>query len=198
MQKLILGSFVTVISIAIALTTSVKSATAQVAGEYIDSSSPQTVEKISTNIVTFKDIKGESRNYYVPTWMLQKYDLKVGSTMNLYNRNVIQGIYRDTYIDVVSQGLPENKGSFMIDDNRRDCSLAFSPASAGIGLGKRVWYKPECCPSTIPVIGAMWFYQPREIVSIVTERRVISPPQQIIPPITPAPVPVKPPVQGLW
>ncbi len=198
MEKLILRSLVTVISIAIASTTLVKSVKAQVVGEYIDSTSPQMVEKISTNIVTFKDVKGESRNYYVPTWMFEKYDLKVGSMVNLYNRNVIQGIYRNSYIDIVSQGIPENKGAFMLDDSRRGCTLAQSPASAGIGSGRRVWYKPECCPSTIPVVGAMWSYKRREIATVIqTERQIIASPAPRIQ--TPEPVRTpEPPVQGLW
>jgi hypothetical protein len=192
MQKLISGCFIGMIAIA-AINPTVN---AQTAGEYIDSSSPQAIEKISGNIITFKDVKGDSRNYYVPTWMIDQYSLKVGTSMNLYNRNVIQGIYRGSYIDVVSQGLPANMESFAIHDTRKNCTLAESPASEGLGSGKRVWYKSECCPSTIPVVGAMWFYQRRAIVAIEpTERTVI--PTAFVP--TPVQQPIEqPPVPALW
>jgi hypothetical protein len=196
MQKIINGCFSTIVSVAIASTLSAYSVNAQTTGEYLDSSSPQTIEKISGNIVTFKDVKGESRNYYVPDWMFSNYNLKVGSAMNLYNRNVIQGIFRGSYIEIVSQGLPENMGAFAIHETRQRCTIEQSPASAGLASGKRVWYKSVCCPSTIPVVGAMWSYQAKEIVSIEPSIR------QTIPPAVPTPPPVtieRPtPVQGLW
>jgi hypothetical protein len=132
MKKTILSCFSTIISVVIASTASVLSVNAQTTGEYIDSSSAQTIEKISGNIVTFKDVKGESRNYYVDDWMFTNYNLKVGSSMNLYNRNVIQGIFRGSYIDVVSQGLPENMSAFAIHETRQKCTIEQSPASAGL------------------------------------------------------------------
>jgi hypothetical protein len=194
MSKIINHCISTVISIAIASTGSVLSANAQTTGEYLDSSSPQTIEKISGNIVTFKDVKGESRNYYVDDWMFSKYNLKVGSAMNLYNRNVIQGIFRGSYIEVVSQGLPENIGAFAIHETRQRCTIDQSPASAGLASGRRVWYKSVCCPSTIPVVGAMWSYQAREIVSV--ERSEVIRPAVSIPPAVTIERPA--PVQGLW
>jgi hypothetical protein len=192
MRQIIVGCFLSMISVAIAST---MSANAQTAGEYIDSSAPQAIEKISGNVVTFRDAAGGVRNYYVPDWMFEKYSLKVGSAMNLYNRNVIQGIYRNTYIDVVSDGLLENKGSFMIDDSRRGCTLSQSPASEGIGSGKRVWYKAVCCPSTIPVVGAMWSYQKREIVAVERSDRPILPAPILN---TPVIINEQPPVPALW
>ncbi len=158
-------------------------------GEFLDSTSPQVIQKISGNIVTFKDSQGTVRDYYVPTWMLTKYSLKEGTSATLYNRNVIQGSFKGSYIDVANSALPENTESFAIHDTRKNCTLRESPASIGLGSGKRVWYKEECCPSTLPVVGAMSFYQKREIVVERTERQVIPPAQ------TPAPV-YEEPVRG--
>ncbi len=202
MKKLVLGCFVAIASVVFTSTISAMSVKAEtigenrVTGEYIDSTSPQVIERIVDNIVTFRDVNRKSNNYYVPDWMFSKYDLKVGSSMHLYNRNVIQGVFRDTYIDVVSQGIPENISAFMISETRRFCTLNQSPASEGLGRGRRVWYKSVCCPSTIPVVGAMWFYQRREITAL----------EPSIPRVLPTPAPYvapimneKPtPVQGLW
>ncbi len=159
MQKLILSCLFTAFSIAIASTTSVTSVKAQTASEYLDSTSSQVVDKISGNIITFKNTTGESHNYYVPNWMIDKYSLKVGTAATLYNRNISQGIYRDRYIDVASQSLPENMAAFTIHDTERNCTVAESPASEGLTSGKRVWYKTDSCPSAIPIVGAMSFYQ---------------------------------------
>jgi len=174
MQKFMLGCFFSVISIAIASTTSVTAVNAQTTNtsaisaksattaEYLDNMTPQVIEKISGNIVTFKNTAGESNNYYVPNWMFEKYNLKVGTFANLYNRNVIQGIYRDRYIDVVSQGLPDNMSAFTIHETERRCT---TPASEGLGSGMRVWYRAGDCPSAIPVVGAMSFYEAQPIAS---------------------------------
>jgi hypothetical protein len=165
MKKIILGCFFSVISIAIAATTLATAAKAQTMGEYLDSTTSQVIEKISGNIVTFKDSAGESHNYFVPSWMIEKYALKVGTSASLYNRNIIQGIYRDRYIDVVSQGLPANKSAFTIHETERNCTVQQSPASEGLTSGKRVWYKTDSCPSAIPIVGSMSLYQPRSVAS---------------------------------
>ena len=157
MQKLILSCFFS--AIAIASTTSVISVTsvnAQTMGEYLDTTTPQVIEKMDGNIVTFKNMAGESHNYFVPSWMIEKYELKVGTSASLYNRNIIQGIYRHRYIAVVSQGLPENMGAFAIHETERNCT---TPPSEGLTWGKRVWYKTDRCPSTIPIVGSMSFFQ---------------------------------------
>ncbi|GBO53300.1 hypothetical protein APA_1207 [Pseudanabaena sp. lw0831] len=140
-------------------------------GEYLDETTPQVVEKIAGNIVTFKNATGESHNYYVPNWMFDKYNLKVGTSANLYNRNVTQGIYRDLhvnnrYIDIVSKGLPENMGAFALHDIRRHCIVSEGLATEDLYSGKRVWFKTEGCPSTIPIVGAMSFYQSKPIASV--------------------------------
>ncbi|WP_201321841.1 hypothetical protein [Pseudanabaena sp. lw0831] len=171
MQKLILSFLFTAFSIAIASTTSVTSVKAQTMGEYLDETTPQVVEKIAGNIVTFKNATGESHNYYVPNWMFDKYNLKVGTSANLYNRNVTQGIYRDLhvnnrYIDIVSKGLPENMGAFALHDIRRHCIVSEGLATEDLYSGKRVWFKTEGCPSTIPIVGAMSFYQSKPIASV--------------------------------
>jgi hypothetical protein len=93
MQKLVLSCFFSTIAIAIATTTSVTSAKAQTMGEYLDTATPQVIEKMVGNIVTFKNMAGESHNYFVPNWMIDKYSLKVGTSASLYNRNITQGIY---------------------------------------------------------------------------------------------------------
>jgi hypothetical protein len=184
MQKIILSCFFSAVSITIASTTSVIAAKAQTMGEYLDSSTtsatvakaptmgeyldstaPQVIEKISGNIVTFKNSTGESHNYFVPSWMIDKYALKVGTSASLYNRNIIQGIYRDRYIDVISQGLPENMSAFTIHETERNCTIPQSPASEGLTSGKRVWYKTDSCPSAIPIVGSMSLYQPRSVAS---------------------------------
>lgn len=214
MQKLILSYFLSAISVAIASTIPILAIEAQpvdpvnkYAGEYIDSTYPQTIEKISDNVVAFRDINGVSRNYYVPDWMFEKYNLRVGSAMNLYNRNVIQGFFRDSereahresanvYIDLVSDSLISTMYAFSVPESRRFCSISQSPASEGLASGRRVWYKSVCCPSTIPVVGAMWVY----------EKKVIALAPPVIRPMMPIPIPVQPepavekatPVQGLW
>jgi hypothetical protein len=218
MQKLILSYFLSVISVAIASTIPILAIEAQpvdpinpannkFTGEYIDSTYPQTIEKISDNVVAFRDINGVSRNYYVPDWMFEKYNLRVGSALHLYNRNVIQGTFRDgdrearrdssnSYIELVSDSLIPNMRSFLVPESRRFCSISQSPASDGLASGRRVWYKSVCCPSTIPVVGAMWAF----------EKKVIALAPSVIRPIMPIPIPVQSepavekaaPVQGLW
>jgi len=162
MQKLVLSCFFSTI----ATTTSVTSAKAQTMGEYLDTATPQVIEKMVGNIVTFKNMAGESHNYFVPNWMIDKYSLKVGTSASLYNRNITQGIYRDRYIDVVSQGLPENMRAFTIHETERNCTIPQSPASEGLTWGKRIWYKTDSCPSAIPIVGSMSFFQPRSVASV--------------------------------
>jgi hypothetical protein len=165
MQKYILNSILTICSVAIATTVSAISVNAQTADEYIDSTSPQVIEKIAGNIVTFKNITGESHNYYVPNWMFDKYNLQVGSSASLYNRNIVQGIYRDKYLDVASPSLL-NVNTFALHDTRSDCLISESHATEGLASGKRVWFKTLDCPSTIPIVGSMSFYKPKAIASI--------------------------------
>ena len=171
MQKFILSFLFAAFSIAIASTTSVTSVKSQTMGEYLDETTPQVIEKIAGNIVTFKNAAGESNNYYVPNWMFDKYNLKVGTSANLYNRNITQGVYRDLhidnrYIDIVSKGLPKNMGAFALHDIRRNCIVSEGLATEGLYSGKRVWFKTEGCPSTIPIVGAMSFYQSTPIASV--------------------------------
>jgi hypothetical protein len=141
MQKLILSFLFTAFSIAIASTTSVTSIKAQNTSEYLDETTPQVIEKIAGNIVTFKNATGESHNYYVPNWMFEKYNLKVGTSASLYNRNVTQGIYRDLhinnrYIDSVSQVLSESMGAFALHDIRRHCIVSEGLATEDLYSGK--------------------------------------------------------------
>lgn len=171
MQKLMLSFLFTAFSIAIASTTSVTSINAQTTSEYLDETTPQVIEKIAGNIVTFKNATGESHNYYVPNWMFEKYNLKVGTSASLYNRNVTQGVYRDLhinnrYIDSVSQVLSESMGAFALHDIRRHCIVSEGLATEDLYSGKRVWFKTEGCPSTIPIVGSMSFYQSKPIASI--------------------------------
>jgi hypothetical protein len=211
MQKLILSYFLSVISVAIASTIPILAIEAQPidknGGEYIDSNYPQTIEKISDNVVAFRDVNGVSRNYYVPDWMFEKYNLKVGSVMNLYNRNVIQGFFRDgdregrrdsdnVYIDLVRDSLITNTQSFFVPESRRFCTISQSPASEGLASGRRVWYKSVCCPSTIPVVGAMWFYEKKVIAFIPPVIRPVMP--NITPIQSELTVEKAAPVQGLW
>jgi hypothetical protein len=187
LKKILLASLLVCVPVAVS-----SPANAAPKGQYIDSSSPQVIEKISDgNIVTFKDSKGTSRNYYVPGWMFSKYDLKVGTSATLFNANVIQGTYGGSYIEVAEPGVPETPDVFAVHDTRRFCTVAESPASAGLSAGKTVWYKDQCCPSTIPVVGAMSFYQKREIVVERVER-------QVLPPAAPAPVIETQPVPRTW
>ncbi len=172
MQKLILSSVVAMISISIAATTSVD---AQPAAEYIDSTSPQVIEKMSGNIITFKNVAGESRNYYVPDWMIDKYALKVGTSANLYNRNIIQGIYRNRYIDTPNSGLL-NVNAIALHDAQSDCLISERYGTQDLAPGKRVWFKSKDCPSTIPIVGSMSFYQPKSIASLgESDRRAVVP-----------------------
>lgn len=166
MQKLILSFLVTSCSIAIATTTAVTSIQAQSADEYLDSTSPQVIEKIDGNIVTFKNVLGESHNYFVPSWMFTKYNLQVGTSANLYNRNIVQGVYRDRYIEGASSSLM-NVDSFALNDYRSDCILSRRYGTEDLSSGKRVWFKTKDCPSTIPIVGSMSFFQPKPIASLV-------------------------------
>jgi hypothetical protein len=167
MQKLMLSGFFTAIAIAIASTTSVMSAKSETMSEYLDNTTPQVIEKISGNIVTFKNVAGESNNYYVPNWMFEKYSLKVGTSANLYNRNITQGIYHGRYIQ--SQGLPANMGAFALHDIRRNCIISEGMATEGLFSGQKVWFKTDDCPSTIPIVGSMSFYQAGPITAAFKE-----------------------------
>lgn len=158
---------------------------------FIDSSSMQTVEKIDGNIVTFKDTQGQSNVYYVPDWMLEKYqdNLKVGTPVTLYNKNIIQGVYGvapfgSGYVNVAMPGIPDLE-AFATHQTRAGCTSIESPASKGLKAGSRVWYKEKCCLSTIPVVGAMSFYVKKEIVVPPPAERPLPPPPE--PPATPAP-----------
>ncbi|WP_055076966.1 hypothetical protein [Pseudanabaena sp. 'Roaring Creek'] len=163
MPKFILRFLLGAIPIAIVLMASETAAQTQTMGEYLDSNTPQVIEKISGNIITFKNTTGESHAYYVPSWMIEKYNLNVGTSASLYNRNIIQGIYRDRYIDVVRQGLPQNMVAFRLHDTEMNCTIPQSPASEGLMWGKPVWYKTESCPSAIPIVGSMSLYIPRAL-----------------------------------
>lgn len=158
MQKLILSCLITGCSVVIAATTAGTTVQAQSADEYIDSTSPQVIQKIDGNIVSFKNAVGESHDYYVPDWMFSKYNLQVGTSANLYNRNIVQGIYRDRYIEDVNSSLL-NIGAFALHDTRSACLISSSHATEGLSSGKRVWFKTKDCPSTIPMVGSMSFYQ---------------------------------------
>jgi len=176
MQKLILSCLIAGCSIAIVSTSVVTSAAAQSVSAqsvsapsndvFFDSTSPQVIEKMDGNIVTFKNAAGESNNYFVPNWMLSKYNLQVGTVANLYNRNVVQGVYRDRYIEGATPSLM-NVDSFALNDSRSECIISQRYATEGLSSGKRVWFKTKDCPSTIPMVGAMSFYQPKTIASVV-------------------------------
>ncbi len=206
MQKLILSFSIAACSMAIAATTAVTSVAAQSKDVFFDSTSPQVIEKMDGNIVTFKNVLGESTNYYVPDWMFSKYNLQVGTAANLYNRNIVQGVYRDRYIDEASSSLL-NFDAFALNDTRSDCIISSRYGTEGLAMGKRVWFKTKDCPSTIPIVGSMSFYQPKAIASITPiDSRAslpidfpttnISSPTSI--PDSPEPTVEQLPVQGLW
>jgi len=199
MQKLILSFSIAACSMAIAATTAVTSIEAQSVDEYLDSTSPQVIQKIDGNIVTFTNELGESHNYYVPNWMFSKYNLQVGTSVNLYNRNIVQGIYHDRYIDGATPSLL-NADAFALGDTRSDCLISPRYGTEGLSSGKRVWFKTKDCPSTIPIVGAMSFYQPRTIASTTPIDSSASLPSTMptsIPNTTETPV-EQTPVQGLW
>ena len=162
MQKLILGCLVSIVAIAVPTAAT----NAQSMGEYLDSRTPQVIEKISGNTVTFKNATGESNNYYVPNWMLDKYALKIGTSANLYNRNITQGVYLDQSRDAGSQSVMRNRYSFALYNTQSSCATSESPANAGLVSGQRVWFKTEGCPSAIPIVGAMSFYEDTPIASV--------------------------------
>ncbi|MEE3718759.1 hypothetical protein V2H45_18610 [Tumidithrix elongata RA019] len=112
-------------------------------------------------------MSGESHNYYVPTWMIEKYDLKVSSSTYLYNRNIVQGIYHNRYINEISPGLLD-MDAFAIHETLRNCRRFDNPESEGLGSGKHVWYKTEGCPSMIPIVGAMDVSQPKTVAFVDT------------------------------
>ncbi|MEI6330430.1 MAG: hypothetical protein WCP16_14430 [Pseudanabaena sp. ELA645] len=201
MQKLILSCSIAVCSIATAAVTSVE---AQSADVFLDSTSPQVIERIDGNIVSFRNVAGESNNYYVPNWMFSKYNLQVGTSANLYNQNIVQGVYRDRYIDSATSSL-SNVDAFALNDSRSECILAPRYATEGLSSGKRVWFKTKDCSSTIPIVGAMSFYQPKTIASVVPIGSSASLPsitQTSIPnsvePTIAAPDEPPSPVRGLW
>lgn len=156
-------------------------------GIYIDSSEPQVIEGVDGNLVTFKTSSGQSNTYYVPNWMFEKYDLKVGTEATLYNKNVIQGVYKNGYIEVADPGIPTEPDIFAVHDTRKSCTKLESPASVGLGSGKRVWYKAECCLATIPVVGSMSFYKKREIAVESVSRPELPPPTPYVAPAEPRP-----------
>jgi hypothetical protein len=204
MQKLILSFSIAACSIAIAATSAVTSVVAQPASVqsndvFLDSTSPQVIEKMVGNIVTFKNAAGESNEYFVPNWMFSKYNLQVGTVANLYNRNIVQGVYRDRYIEGITPSLM-NADAFALNDSRSDCILSSRYATEGLSSGKRVWFKTKDCPSTIPIVGAMSFYQPKTIASVVPPDSSASLPSTtpISTPTTIEPTVVPSPVQGLW
>ncbi|MEE3718355.1 hypothetical protein V2H45_16565 [Tumidithrix elongata RA019] len=166
-------------------------AIAQAEEVFLDSTVPQVIQKISPgNIVTFKNDKGELNDYYVPDWMFSKYDLQVGKTAFLFNRNVIQGKLGSGYVDT------DDKAVLGLDDfaygqTRVGCSAVESPASRGLRWGSRLWYKDICCFSTIPVVGSMSFYQKKDIVVEKSE-------VPTIPPAVTTPAKYDEPVRGLW
>lgn len=203
MQKLILSCSIAVCSIAIAATAAVTSAEAQSADVFLDSTSPQVIERIDGNIVSFRNVAGESNNYYVPNWMFSKYNLQVGTSANLYNQNIVQGVYHDRYIDGATSSL-SNVDAFALNDSRSECILAPRYATEGLSSGRRVWFKTKDCSSTIPIVGAMSFYQPKTIASVVPiDSRASLPsitqtsiPTSVEPTVA---APVEPePVRGLW
>jgi hypothetical protein len=171
MQKFTFGGLFTAIAIAVAMTTSVTTVKAEAVGEYLDTTTPQVIEKMAGNIITFRNSIGESHNYYVPTWMIEKYNLQIGTSANLYNRNVIQGMYQDRYINVVNQGLPANMSAFTIHEVERHCTVADNPAGEAMSMGGRVWYLAGNCPSAIPIVGSMSFYKAKLAVA---EQRDVS------------------------
>lgn len=197
MKKLILSCLITGCSIAIAATTAVTSIEAQSTDEYLDSTSPQVIQKIDGNIVTFKNSLGESHNYYVPNWMFSKYNLQVGTSANLYNRNIVQGIYRDRYIEGASPSLL-NTDAFALHDTKSDCIISPRYGTEGLSSGKRVWFKTKDCPSTIPMVGSMSFYQPKTISSLVPTDSSASLPISTPNTSTSESTVEETPVQGLW
>lgn len=198
MQKLILNCLLTSCAIAVVTITTATSIEAQSADDYLDSTSPQLIQKIDGNIVTFKNALGESHNYYVPSWMFSKYNLQVGTSANLYNRNIVQGIYHDRYIDGTNSSLL-NVDAFALNDMRSDCIISSRYGTEGLSLGKRVWFKTKDCPSTIPIVGSMSFYQPKTMASITPIDSSAS-----LPPTTPTSILNAEPadeqtlIQGLW
>jgi hypothetical protein len=159
---------------------------------FLDSTVPQVIQKIyPSGIVTFKNPQGESNDYYVPEWMFSKYDLKVGTKAFLFNRSVIQGKLGSGYVDTDDKGVL-GLSDYAYGQTRVGCTPTESPASRGLRWGARIWFKDTCCFSTIPVVGSMSFYEPKEIV---VEPSVVP----TIPPASTAPAQYDSnPVRGLW
>ena len=127
MQKLIISCSIAVCSIvaaATAFTTTVEAQTPeQTPVGFLDNTSPQVIEKINGNIVTFRNDAGESDNSYVPTWMLSKFNLQVGTSVNLFNGNMAQTTYADRNIKEVSPIL-KKVGTSAVNKPRSECILA--------------------------------------------------------------------------
>ncbi len=75
---------------AIAATAAVTSTEALSPAGFLDETSPQVIEKINGNMVTYRNGAGESRKSYLPTWMFSKFNLQVGSSVNLFDDNMAQ------------------------------------------------------------------------------------------------------------
>ena len=101
MKKLILSCSSAVCSLAISATAAIISVEAKSPNWFLDKTSPQVIEKIDGNIVTFANAAGESSKSYIPTWMFPKFNLQVGTSVNLFDSNMDQANPADLNIKKV-------------------------------------------------------------------------------------------------
>jgi hypothetical protein len=109
------------------------------------------LKRFLANIVTSKMPQEHLTIHAMCLAGLRGINLKVGNFTNLYNRNVIQGIYRGSdsnrdsygYIDVVSQGLPGQYECLQFMSNRKG---VVGRALTLKVCGMRVWYRAGDCP----------------------------------------------------
>jgi hypothetical protein len=96
--------------------------------------------------------------------------------------------------------------AFALHETLRTCRRFDNPESEGLGSGKRVWYKTEGCPSTIPIVGAMGVSQSKTVAFVETtptptpinSTTPIDSTTSTTPPTYTTPSPEVAPVRGLW
>jgi hypothetical protein len=148
MQKLILSCSVAVCLIATAAVTSVEAKSDDI---FWDSRSPQVIEKITGNIVTFKNVAGESNNYYIPNWVFSEYNLQVGNSANVYSRKMDRVDYGNGYI---AESTPKFVNTSSLD-SRSKCIPSQRYLTQSSSSTKQVLLTTKDCLSTIPITGVI-------------------------------------------
>jgi hypothetical protein len=121
-------------------------------------------------------------------------------------------IAKPTDMDKVNEVKPihnklNEESAYINKTSKFDKSGMYGLVIGGISLGLIVWFKTKDCPSTIPIVGSMSFYQPKTIASVTPIDSSASLPfnPSTVNISSPTSIPNSPqttveqlPVQGLW